>query len=60
MKFVRCQILLSFQHPKVYIAIEEKELYPLVQMLGEIGGFMGLMIFLSVTSQIDIAQLFRK
>ena len=42
-EFLNYQFLLTPQHPKS-TTIEEKELYPLVQMLGKIGGFMRLMV----------------
>ena len=53
-EFVRYKFLLSYQHPEVYTTIEEKELYPKIQMIGEIGGFFGLMIGASCLSLLEL------
>ena len=53
-EFVSYSFLLSYQHPEVYTTIEEKELYPMIQMLAEIGGFFGLMIGASCLSLLEL------
>ena len=53
-EFVSYRFLLSYQHPEVYTTIEEKELYPKIQMIGEIGGFFGLMIGASCLSLLEL------
>ena len=53
-EFSSYHFLLSYHHPQVYITIEEKEIYPLAQMLGKIGGFVGLMIGASFLSFLEL------
>ena len=53
-KFARFYLELAFKHPEFFTFIEEKELYTLQGMLGEIGGFLGLMIGASCMSLLEL------
>ena len=53
-KFAKFFLNLQFKHPEFLTIIEEKELYPLQEMLGEIGGFLGLMIGASCMSLLEL------
>ena len=53
-KFAKLSLHLLFQHPEFFAIIEEKELYTLQEMLGEIGGFLGLMIGASCMSLLEL------
>ena len=52
--FGKFSLLLLFKHPEFFTIIEEKELYTLEEMLGEIGGFVGLMIGASCMSLLEL------
>ena len=52
--FAKFSLELQFKHPEFLTIIEEKELYPLQEMLGEIGGFLGLMIGASCMSLLEL------
>ena len=53
-EFAKFSLELQFKHPEFLTIIEEKELYPLQEMLGEIGGFLGLMIGASCMSLLEL------
>ena len=53
-KFAKFSLELLFKHPEFFTIIEEKELYSLQEMLGEIGGFLGLMIGASCMSLLEL------
>ena len=53
-KFAKFSLELEFKHPEFFTIIEEKELYALQEMLGEIGGFLGLMIGASCMSLLEL------
>lgn len=53
-KFAKFYLKLHFKHPDFFTITEEKELYTLQQMLGEIGGFFGLMIGASCMSLLEL------
>lgn len=53
-KFAKCSSELEFKHPEFFTIIEEKESYALQEMLGEIGGFLGLMIGASCMSLLEL------
>ena len=53
-RFFNYELHLHFRNPHTFTKIEEKELYPRDQMLGEVGGFLGLMIGASCISLIEL------
>ena len=53
-RFFPYELHLHFRNPHIFTKIEEKELYPRDQMLGELGGFLGLMIGASCISLIEL------
>lgn len=53
-RFFPYELHLQFRNPHIFTKIEEKELYPRDQMLGELGGFLGLMIGASCISLIEL------
>ena len=53
-RFFRYEIRLHFRNPHIFTKIEERELYPRDEMLGEVGGFLGLMIGASCISVIEL------
>ena len=53
-KFFIYELHLHYQNPNIFTKIEEKELYPRDEMLGEVGGFLGLMIGASCISLLEL------
>ena len=53
-RFLKYRLSLHYQDPHTFTKIEEKELYPRNEMLGEIGGFLGLMIGASCISLLEL------
>ena len=52
--FFRYELHLHYKNPHIFTKIEEKELYPRDEMLGEVGGFLGLMIGASCISLLEL------
>ena len=53
-KFVKFSLYLRYQHPEFSTIIAEEELYSLNEMLGDIGGFLGLVIGASLISLVEL------
>ena len=53
-KFFIYELHLHYKNPNLFTKIEEKELYPRDEMLGEVGGFLGLMIGASCISLLEL------
>ena len=53
-KFFIYELHLHYQNPNIFTKIEEKELYTRDEMLGEVGGFLGLMIGASCISLLEL------
>ena len=53
-RFFIYELHLHYQNPNIFTKIEEKELYPREELLGEVGGFMGLMIGASCISLLEL------
>ena len=53
-RFFMYELHLQYQNPNIFTKIEEKELYPRNEMLGDVGGFLGLMIGASCISLLEL------
>ena len=53
-RFKHYAVNIEYQNPEIYRLIEEKELYAWDKMLGELGGFLGLVIGASILSLVEI------
>ena len=57
-KFEFFYIELSFQHPELFDLMEEKQAYTFENLCAELGGFLGLMIGISIISVVEIFAYF--
>ena len=57
-KFDFFYIELSFQHPELFDLTEEKQAYTFENLCAELGGFLGLMIGISIISVVEILAYF--
>ena len=51
-------IELAFEHPEFFELMEEKQLYTVENIFAELGGFLGLMIGISIISVVEIFAYF--
>ena len=57
-KFSYFHVEFSFEHPELYHLLEEKQAYTLENLLAELGGFLGLMIGISIISVVELFAYF--